>query len=379
MSLGAKRKITQLVFNDFQNDSRVEKTCQTLASAGYSVTVFAFGGKGLRQKENRGNWEVFRFGSGNFFTAFISLCKFVLFNAWKTGVVHCNDLEPLPLAVMIKLLNFGKTSIVYDAHELETEKLAAQGTRKKIYKLLERCLVPFVDEIVTVSESIVRWYKMKYPARSPSLVLNVPRTTKIVDSYSLRKRLGVSGQSKLFLYLGGLSAGRSVEAMLQTFSAMKAQSLVFMGSGGTSNEGKRLERLVREESTSSIYYLKPVPQGEVVNWASSADVGLCLIEDRCLSYRYCLPNKLFEYAMAGLPMLVSDLPEMRKLVEKYNCGVICESITPKGIAKGIKKLLDQDLEKLGKNARKMAEDHSWEMQEKKLLRLYEKVLEKKAA
>jgi len=98
-----------------------------------------------------------------------------------------------------------------------------------------------------------------------------------------------------------------------------------------------------------------------------------------LNHKYSLPNKFFEYAMAGLPILVSDLPEMRKFVEKYNCGVICESITPKGIARGIKKLLEQDLEKLGKNARKMAEDHSWEMQEKKLLRLYEKVLEKKAA
>jgi glycosyltransferase involved in cell wall biosynthesis len=81
--------------------------------------------------------------------------------------------------------------------------------------------------------------------------------------------------------------------------------------------------------------------------------------------------------MAGLPILVSDLPEMRKLVEQYDCGVVCESLTPDGIVNGLKKLLSRDLVKLGKNARKMAEDNSWEVQEEKLLRLYDKVLHKK--
>ena len=68
---------------------------------------------------------------------------------------------------------------------------------------------------------------------------------------------------------------------------------------------------------------------------------------------------------------------MRKLVEEYNCGVICESVTPEGVVKGLKELLNKDLEKLGKNARRMAEDHSWEAQEEKLINLYDRVLMKK--
>ena len=78
--------------------------------------------------------------------------------------------------------------------------------------------------------------------------------------------------------------------------------------------------------------------------------------------------------MAGLPIVVSDLPEMRKLVMKYNCGVVCKAVTPQGIVKSIKALLANDLNKLGKNARRMAEEHSWEVQEKKLLSLYDQVL-----
>ena len=76
---------------------------------------------------------------------------------------------------------------------------------------------------------------------------------------------------------------------------------------------------------------------------------------------------------------MSNLPEMRKLIEKYDCGVVCESVTPDGIVTGLKKLLSRDLCKLGKNARQMAEDHSWEVQEKKLLNLYKRVIENKAA
>ena len=131
--------------------------------------------------------------------------------------------------------------------------------------------------------------------------------------------------------------------------------------------------------SKNIHFHESVTSNSLQVYTSSADVGLCLIEDYCLSYRYCLPNKFFEYAMAGLPILVSDLPEMRKLVQKYNCGVICESVTPDGIVKGLKELLGQDLQKLGKNARRMAEDHSWESQEEKLINLYDRVLRQKAS
>ncbi len=147
------------------------------------------------------------------------------------------------------------------------------------------------------------------------------------------------------------------------------------------NAGQKLEKQILDLSTKqkNIYHVQSVPMNELLSYTSSASIGVCLTIDNCLNHKYSLPNKFFEYAMAGLPMLVSDLPEMRKLVEKYNCGVICESVTPVGIAKGLRKLLQQDLKKLGNNARKMAEAHSWEVQEKKLLTLYKVVLEKQVA
>ena len=375
MSTGGKGEVVHLVFNTFKNDSRVEKTCESLARASYSVSVWAFGGKGLPQREEREGWEVFRFGNENRMTALLSLAKAVLLKASKIDVVHCNDLEPLPLGVMVKVLNFGKTRVVYDAHELETEKLAARGVRKLASKVLERCLMPFVNEMITVSEGIAGWYADKYVGKRSRLIINAPRKTEVVDSGLLRKRLGVSDEVRVFLYLGALSAGRSVEAMLDAFVGIKAGVLAVMGSGGTSTEGRRLERLVRERAAQepNLHYLEPVPRGEVVECAASADVGLCLIEERCLSYRYCLPNKLFEYAMAGLPLVVSDLPELRGKVTDWGCGVVCPELTAEGIRRTVNDFSKADDGSMGANARRMAEAYCWERQEEKLLALYEDV------
>ena len=177
--------------------------------------------------------------------------------------------------------------------------------------------------------------------------------------------------------------GRAIKNLAQAFQIndIKDINFVFMGYPASTEEGRESYSLILKtvQEFENIHFHDPVDPDILGAFTGSADLGFCLIEDLCLSYRFCLPNKFFEYAMAGLPILVSDLPEMRKLVEEYDCGVVCESITPDGIVNGLKKLLSRDLVKLGKNARKMAENHSWEMQEKKLLRLYDKVLEKKTA
>ena len=121
--------VAHLVFNDFRNDSRVEKTCGSLSAAGYSVSVFAFGGEGLPTNEKRDGWEVFRCGRGSRLGALVSMSWRFLTSVSSYDLVHCHDLEPLPLAVAAKVMLGGRLRIVYDAHELETEKIAARGLR----------------------------------------------------------------------------------------------------------------------------------------------------------------------------------------------------------------------------------------------------------
>ncbi|MBT3638452.1 MAG: glycosyltransferase [Opitutae bacterium] len=156
-----QKAVAHLVFNDFRNDSRVEKTCSSLAAFGYSVSVFAFGGEGLPAKEIRDGYEVFRCGDGRRLPSLFAMCWRFLTLVKGFDFVHCHDLEPLPLAVIGKVLRVGRMRLFYDAHELETEKLTARGLRKIVSKVLERVLMPFVDELITVGGRIAEWYAKK--------------------------------------------------------------------------------------------------------------------------------------------------------------------------------------------------------------------------
>ncbi len=373
----SKLCVANIVFNDFRHDTRVEKICRSLVLAGYEVTVFALGGAGLPVREERSGWTVVRAGEWGKVRSLLWLaCRF-LTSVRQFDFVHCNDLEPLPLCVIAKGLKFGKTKLVYDAHELETEKLAARGFRQSLSRFLEGILIPFADGVITVGDRIADWYGKKYGLKRPSVVENAPpKWNPKIRSDLLRRQFDLSSGMRIFLYLGGLQEGRAIEPMLDAFSGVEDAALVLMGYGGTSLKGKKLEALVRDrtECEPNLFFHEPVGQEELAKYVASADVGLCLIEDKCLSYRYCLPNKLFEYAMAGLPIIVSDLPEMRDKVEAYRCGVVCGDLSSSGIRVSIEEIIAMESETLKNNARYMAEEHCWEKQEKKLIELYESLL-----
>jgi glycosyltransferase involved in cell wall biosynthesis len=154
------------------------------------------------------------------------------------------------------------------------------------------------------------------------------------------------------------------------------RALVFLGHAADTPQARSIHREIKNAARTliNVHYLPSVSPELLSEYTSSADIGISLIEDVCLSYRYCLPNKFFEFAMAGLPIVVSDLPEMRRMVEEYKCGVVCSSARPASIRGAIDTVLYGDMVRLGWNARRMAEDNSWERQEQKLLALYDKIL-----
>jgi glycosyltransferase involved in cell wall biosynthesis len=274
-----------------------------------------------------------------------------------------------------------KFYVIYDAHEYESQKMGLAKTGRLTIQFLEKVSSHFVDGFITVSGSILKKYQNIYSNNPKTLILNCPPRWNKVSKNLFRKKFKISEESLVALYQGGFMPGRAIEILAKAFQIIDVKNLdfVFMGYPASSEAGRNsFSKIMKiSQEFENIHFHESVNSNILHEFTGSADLGFCLIEDLCLSYRYCLPNKFFEYAMAGLPLLVSDLPEMRKLVEQYDCGVVCESLTPDGIVNGLKKLLSRDLVKLGKNARKMAEDHSWEVQEEKLLRLYDKVLHKK--
>lgn len=237
------------------------------------------------------------------------------------NVIHCHDLAPLPIAVHLKRITGAR--LIYDAHELESERNGLHGIRQIISRKLEKILIPYVDQVISVSPSIVHWYKSNFPSRNVNLVRNIPENSVInnPEKVSLKFQLGVPIDSVLFLYLGGYTSGRGIETILKAFQVDAVKHhVVFMGYGPLEKQIK-----IAQESCNRIHTLDPVRPNEVINYIRGADVGLCLIEDTCLSYRYCLPNKLFESLLAGIPVLASNLPDQAEIVKKYEGGWVVEN------------------------------------------------------
>jgi glycosyltransferase involved in cell wall biosynthesis len=309
------------------------KEVNSLVTAGFSKDLLIVGlwTPGLREKEKHSLFcRIWRlrlssyFLPGNHFFSALKYMEWCIRILWfigklKVSMIHAHSLKSLPAAVALKYLT--GASLIYDAHELETERNGLSGSMQRISRLIELLLIGFADATMVVSDSIAEHYRARYPGVNPVVVRNIPKfTQESRASVSLRKKLGLQDKDFLFLYLGGLVKGRGVEALLDAFSKLSSNHhLVFIG-GGVLEETV----LTSVSSSARIHWVPLVASSEVLAYAKGADVGLCFIEDICLSYRYSLPNKFFEYLLAGLPVAVYDLPEQKKIVEKYDCGWVLD-------------------------------------------------------
>jgi glycosyltransferase involved in cell wall biosynthesis len=234
-------------------------------------------------------------------------------------VIHCHDTLVLPIGCMVKL--FTGSKLIYDAHELESRKNGQGRILSGLTYLVEKILWRFVDFFITVSPSIVQWYEEKLGPKQNEIILNSPIYMESIkrrlhnESY-FRKLYAISDENKIFLYLGIIGKGRGVEMYLNIFESEGISShIVFMGYGDLVDDV-----INRSKGCNRIHFHPRVEHERVVEISQSADVGLAIIEDVSLSDYYCLPNKLFEYAFAGIPVLASDFPDMKRMIEEYKLG-----------------------------------------------------------
>jgi len=218
--------------------------------------------------------------------------------------------------------------IIYDAHELETEKYKLSGIRKQITKHIEKRHINNCDKVVVVSNKIAEWYLKKYKLKKINIVKNIPlNNSKKTDKLDLfRNKFNISKDSIIFIYQGILAEGRGIQTLLDIFSDSKLSKnkvIIFMGFGEMEIKIKKMAELF-----DNIYFQDPVKPEEIIKYTSSADVGLFYINDEniCLSYRYCLPNKFYEYLIAGLFISVNDtLEELSNFVNNDSLGQVVES------------------------------------------------------
>ena len=235
----------------------------------------------------------------------------------KLDMVNCHTLSVLPLCVILKFLH--KATLVYEPHELETETFTSKGLRKRFSKLLERFLIQYVDSLIVVSQSIAEHYQRDYQLSDVKVILNVPELKDedpLVSKKRLRTSFNIPDAHLVFMYQGVLDDGRGIEWLLEAFQLVPLEChLVLMGFGPQ-------EETIRSviAKLPNIHFQPAVAPQDLLQYTQGADVGFALLTDDCLNHQYALPNKFFHYLQAGLPVIVSDLGEMGRLVNQYQLG-----------------------------------------------------------
>jgi glycosyltransferase involved in cell wall biosynthesis len=364
-----------------KNETRIFKIVRTLRTNAVFEKVAVVGrhANGLQAHEDLGDGiHLYRLKSFFDFFPEGTLGKLLRTVGWYLSVliwirtrqvecVNCHSLPVLPLSVLLKY--WKRCKLVYDTHELETETHVSNGLRKGIAKWAERVLINRVDTVCVVNKSIAAWYQKSYSLPHVWVVHNLPRrmTSLPKSTGLLRRAIGLdSPGALLFIYQGLLSSGRGIEILLDAFAEVRGERhLVCMGYGP-------FEGLVREASrlNSNIHFMPAVSPDKVKEYTVDADVGLSLIENTCLSYYLCAPNKLYEYAACGLAVVVTDFPEMRRFVDRYDCGWKVK-LEADAFRRFIDSIDAQSIKAKRVNAARAGMNYCWENEEPELLSMYE--------
>ena len=294
--------------------------------------------------------------------------------ALKPVAYHCHDLNSIWAGWKAK--KHWPAPLIYDSHELWPHRNRLDASRLKTFMLHwgDRFFARRADGVITVSPSIANHMEQKYGVRQVTVIRNTP-------PLALRAAPpAAADMSHLphprYLYLGGVFANRGLEQIIKSLAYVERGVLVAVGPSRPAFQTE-LEALATKLGVRDrVSFVGTVPEETVVATASQCDVGLSLIQNFCLSYYYSLPNKLFEYLHAGLPVLVSDFPDMRAIVREHDAGATCDPGDPRSIARGLNELGRDPVRiaALKRNALQAAMALNWEREREAYLGLYRRLI-----
>lgn len=325
------------VTNDLVTDNRVHRTCTVLQELGYEVLLVGRHLPGSVPLDRPYATKRMRliFRKGPFFYAEYAKRLFLLLLFSRHDLVVANDLDTLLPAYLVARLRGKK--LVYDSHEYFTEVPELEGRfARKVWLGIERWIFPKLKHVITVNDSIAEAYRERY-ANAITVVRNIPMPRELGPLPS-RTELALS-QDRFILVLqgSGINVQRGGEEAVLAMRELPNALLLLIGGG---DAWPVLERMVEEHGLQDRVRLLPrMPYVRMMQYTRNADLGLSLDKDTNLNYLFSLPNKLFDYFRAGIPALVTDLPEVAGIVRRYGAGEVLPSPEPDLIVAAVRGLL----------------------------------------
>ena len=365
-----KKKAIVCVSNDLITDNRVAKTCVVLEKENYEV--FLVGRKKRNSPPmNQRNyaWIRFRlpFEKGPFFYLTLNLRLFLFLLGRKVDLIYANDLDTLaPCYFVSKVKN---TRLIYDTHELFTEvpELTSRPKIQNIWLKIESSIFPRLKHVITVNDSIAKIYKQKYNV-AVSTVRNVPEYDKENTSRNTRKELNLREEDFILIIQGsGLNKDRGIEEAVSAMEHCTDCVLLLVGDGDVIPKAKKM--VAEKKMESKVRFIPRRPYKELMRITRLADLGLLLDKNTSLNQGLALPNKLFDYMHAGIPILSTNLTEISKIIKQYEVGIFLSEIQPKTICETILKYKTNiGLQKQHRiNCRNAAEQENWQVEQQQLI------------
>ncbi|UXU83061.1 glycosyltransferase [Mammaliicoccus sciuri] len=424
------KKVTMFVWNHFTNDARVNRECTTLADNGYDVNLIAINDpKNLAisaYEEISSTFKVHRvkrypwllqayqnhgkkfllvvagvqiviipslfYISFTLMAAYLlslvvaaGMIKFKKIRKWfingaiitrmivkgyiqNADIYHANDLNTLPQAIVCSKLRLKPKPLIYDSHEVQSDRT---GYNPKTIKRIESFMLKFVDQMIVENHTRAKYNQDIY-GFYPKTLYNYSEKYNIEEKpqINLHKKIGINEDEKILLYQGGLQQGRGLELLIEAMDEIEEGHLLFIGGG-------KLTQTLKEQAEASkqadrIHFLDKVPFQELPSYTREAYLGFQVLQNICFNHYSASSNKLFEYMMAHVPVVSCDFPEIKKVVEETNTGLVVDSHNASEIANAVNQLVkDTSLRnQLSKNTKQAKEIYNWNNEQSKLLEVY---------
>jgi glycosyltransferase involved in cell wall biosynthesis len=255
--------------------------------------------------------------------------------AERPVLIHCNDYNTMWVGVAARLM--GGTAVVYDAHELWPDRNLRPEPRWWLLAC-EWLFVRLANRTITASPGYADVISRRYHVARPQVIRNIPELPEQPQLSGDPAEDGDSG----FVYVGALTRNRGIEVSIRAIARAPGARLRLLGPVGAAYSAE-LERLAEQEGVSDrVEVAAAVPPGGVIEALRGATAGLALIQPACLSYELSLPNKLFEYLLAGVPVLASDLPVLGGFVTEHRVGLVADPDDPDDVAAKLVELMRPD-------------------------------------
>jgi glycosyltransferase involved in cell wall biosynthesis len=369
--MSPKKKILITFLGNINYDTRCKNLYDTLSANNYDVEFLGFDWLTDGITETRGDISIIKLKKGflslSFYLKFIWHIKLKLLTT-KASIIFAEDIYTLPFAIIFGKLNRAK--VYYDSRELfgYLAGLKDKKIKQAFWKWVEKLFIRKADYVMVTGPMDGEFLKKEYGINNLILLRNLPRYYKPELQLDLHSHLQIDKSKKVILYQGVLLKGRGIEKVFSVLNELPDN--VFVIAGG----GEYLEhyQILAEEMNVSdrVFFLGKFTQDELPKITASADVGVALIENLSISYYHALPNKLFEYIMAEVPVITSILPQMKEIVEKYDVGYAVNIDNKEELISAIKKLSeDADLyESKKQNCQIASQELNWEKEVVSLLK-----------